>query len=154
MVEKAALVATLVLASWVLSRKALVVIVVVGASMEPALHAGNVVLATRWWPRRWLRRGQIVLIRGLGGAERGPKALMIKRVGGLMGDRMRVNARTSGSNEVMVGRDEIFVVSDVDAMSEARPRLRGAEPHAIDSREWGPIPIRSVAGKALFRLRQ
>lgn len=119
--------------------------------MEPALHPGD---------RLWLdpvayrtqrpRRGDVIVV--LDPAD--PDRLLLKRVVGTPGDFVRITQAgaqrvptrsepglppTGGAlEELEVPPEHLFVLSD-------RPtRTR-------DSRQFGPVPIRSVAGQAWFR---
>jgi signal peptidase I len=80
----------------VIGRLALQAVIVVGGSMEPSLNAGDVLLATRWRPRKRVKRGAIVLVRGFGGPEPNSQALRIKRVGCIAGDTAYIDSRSFG----------------------------------------------------------
>src|SRR5687768_12808233 len=67
-----------------LARAFLVVVTVTTTSMQPTLVEGDRVLVVRHWPRRWLRRGQIVIVRPGPASEMGTP--LIKRIAGLPGD--------------------------------------------------------------------
>jgi signal peptidase I len=120
-------------------RRAFVVVTVVGGSMEPTLRSGDRVLATRWFWRSALRRGDIVLLRGdlelddSLWAEHG-QPMMIKRLAHQAGDSIEL-----GQGELLtLGPTQVFVRAD--------------NPDAADSRVWGPIPVRTIAGVVLARL--
>ena len=128
-------------------RQSLCAVTVVGTSMEPTLTSGDLVVALRYWPRRWLRRGNIVLIRGLGGVDGSSSSLMIKRLGHLPGDQVawlpRISEESLGRSSVdraqTLSPDEVFVLSDNSV-------------GGIDSRVWGPIPLAAIAGIVLLRV--
>lgn len=74
-------------------RFSLVVAMVISQSMSPTLEIGDRVLAFRYWPARWLRKGQIVLFRPPAGyqiPQYEPYSVipLIKRVVGLPGDTL------------------------------------------------------------------
>jgi hypothetical protein len=112
-------------------------------------------LATRWRPRNRVKRGAIVLVRGFGGPEPNSQALMIKRVGCIAGDTAYVRLHEdSHEHELLVGHDQVFVVSDADPsphpdVDDFGPLRR---PHAIDSRSFGPILVSSIVGVVLAKL--
>lgn len=136
-----------------LARTGLLAVVVVGRSMEPTLRAGDVVLAVKWWPRHWLVRGAVVLIRGYGGAEGGPNALMIKRVCGIGGDRVRLGEDFNKDlSEVVLDHDQVFVLSDLDICSGPLATTGDRKARPIDSRTWGPIPAASIDGWVVVTL--
>jgi signal peptidase I len=130
----------------VLARLSVRVIQVNGSSMEPALRAGSRVLALRWWPRWWLRPGQIVLLGGLGVTVSG--GLIVKRVARVAGETAVIPARSryhpsyvrldmiqGQARQIRLERGEIFVVGD--------------NPSSVDSRDWGPVPAEAVSGLVL-----
>ena len=145
---------SLIAAGLIITLLGLQAVTVVGRSMEPTLSSGDIVLATTWWPRRLLRRGALVLVRGYGGVEPLPTALMIKRVGNLVGDHVRVRHRGNPEEqELVIERDQVFVLSDA-VVSPSRDRDAIAEPEiqTVDSRICGPIPMSSIAGRVVMKL--
>ncbi len=137
---------------WLLIRTCLIVIIVQGPSMSPTLEDGDRVLAIRpFWPRR-VRKGQIVLFRQADIDEvPGDPALSlhIKRVVVLAGEDYLSSAAPGIYNEHVTRRapgdfwhippDHIFVCGDNREQS-------------IDSRSWGPLPLRNVRGIVVKRL--
>lgn len=133
----------------------LLLYVVRGASMEPSLFDGDVLLVTG--RRRQLRRGDVVIVNSPGGTDTGQH---VKRVVGLTGDRVSfecgllyVNGEhlpepyLGGlpadiglkSRSWLVGRDECVVLGDNRA-------------HSTDSRDFGPIPVTRLAGVLIVKL--
>jgi len=137
-------------------RMALLTVVAHGSSMEPWLRSGETVLATRWWPKRWLWRGAVVLFKGYGGVVGFGEPWLIKRISHLPGETVVVRSADmpegyppspgirpgeSGlpdKREFLVGPDEIFLLAD--------------NPMARDSRTWGPVPMSAVEGLVLRKL--
>lgn len=121
-----------------------------GHSMEPTLHDGDLVIAMRRWSSSMLRRGDMVLVKGYGGASPTPASMMVKRVSHLAGDHVQWSAgvgcdRTSSrdsldSGKRALGQGEVFVLADNQS--------------GIDSRTWGPIPISAVAAVVLWNSRR
>ena len=130
----------------------LCIVTVTGHSMEPSYRDGETVVATKAWPVRWLRRGSVVLIRGVAPLDGTSTCFFVKRVALLPGDRVTCKSELADVRQQLpkslsanspstqtVARDRVFVVSD---------NLSGG----FDSRSWGPIPVSSLGGLVLFRL--
>lgn len=124
-------------------------VVVRGVSMRPVLAEGERVLIDRLvYLLRRPRRGDIVLLRGLGGG--GPD-LLLKRVVGLPGetvtlarDRLHINNRAldlgrpvvgSSPGAWVLGPGAYFVLSENLALG-------------TDSRHTGPVPRADLLGRA------
>ncbi|MEV7806793.1 S26 family signal peptidase [Microbispora sp. NPDC088329] len=125
-----------------LIRRIFLVVEVEGRSMEPSLSAGDRVLVRRQ-PRRGqsVSRGEIVVIARIGPGEGfvvdgGPQRV-IKRVAAVAGDPVPPMFRTLGEEAVPPGH--ILVLGD---------NLE----HSADSRQWGFLPMRRVAGIVARRL--
>ena len=142
----------------VLVRMTLRVVNVKGDSMSPTLRNGEQVLALRYWPSRWLKRGQLVLAyASLGptrqsGRSHGHPAT-IKRIVGLPGDTVdnrdfvpgleRVDAHSSPlpppPEEWHVPSGHLFICGDNRSAS-------------LDSRRYGPLSFTCVEGIVLMRM--
>lgn len=126
-------------------------IVVRGASMEPALKDGQLIFAKPMKAKP--QRGDLVVFERDG-------SLMVKRVAMVGGDKWTevklpytafwtmvdtprfaqlLRHRDLPTRKVAVPDDQLFVVGDNDAVS-------------IDSRTFGPIPLKSVRGIVELRL--
>jgi len=129
-----------------LARATVRVVTVRGPSMEPTLPSGSRVLALRRWPRRWLRRGHVVLLAGMRDAAAG--AIVVKRVARVGGqtvdvpadrrDYERLDTFVPAPYRVRLAPGEIYVLGDNAA--------------GIDSRHWGPVAASAVVGLVLPRL--
>ena len=129
--------------------------VVKGSSMEPSLFDGDVLLVAKL--RRRLRRCDVVIVCSPVDTDLG---WQVKRVVGLPGDLvsfecglMYVNGEHHPepylgglpadiglkSRSWLAGPDECMVLGDNRA-------------HSTDSRAWGPVPLRILAGVAVMRL--
>jgi signal peptidase I len=119
------------------------------------------------------RRGNVVVLRALGEADKagGPDAMLIKRIIGVGGDRIRIvrgvvfvngtpvaepyvrhkapyRAATDSWPEDVTGsgqRDVIVPEDSLFVMGDNREQ-------SSDSRSWGPVRRQDVAGYVLFRL--
>ncbi len=127
-----------------------------GSSMRPALRPGDVILVL---PVRakWLRRGDVVVVRD----PRAPERETVKRVVGLPGEHLALR----GDCLIVAGvhHDEPYV----------RPHPSLARQHAVawtvpprhvvvlgddrststDSRVYGPLPLQLLVGRVAARLR-
>jgi signal peptidase I len=146
---------------FVLVRTALVVVTVESTSMYPTLNDGDRVLALRYWPARWLRKGQIVLVwpwlsplvnsRTLGRPDFAP---FIKRIVALPGETIVTSITDlderhhphvqsmhdgEGNRTWHIPPGHLFVRGDY-------------VPGGVDSLTWGPIPFKSVIGLVVMRL--
>ena len=116
-----------------------------GNSMEPVLKYGDRIVY--WKIRGKIKRDQIVLFR-----KPGEKTLHIKRVLGLPQDSLIIaggGVSFGGNNQYMNGADRkvvlppgfVYVVGD-------------NWDYSVDSRHFGPIPIRSIKGVYAFVLKR
>ena len=108
--------------------------------MAPAIAAGDrltifLLRSQRRW--RWPRRGSVVVFR-----EPDVGDLAVKRVAAGPGDRV---AFADGYLEL--AEDEAWLVSD--ATAELTVAAGFGEP--IDSRQFGPVPVELLVGRAWFR---
>lgn len=123
--------------------------------MVPALHPGE-----RLWvsavPAAALRRGSIILLK----RPSEPEGFFLKRLIGFPGERVLVrNARVFINGEPL---SEGYV--DPRAALEPKPDaawtlgpdeyivLGDARDDSLDSRRWGPVRVREIAGRVAFRL--
>lgn len=128
-----------------------------GASMEPTLHTGNRIVVSRVaYKMGEIQRGDIVVVI----SPKNPDVEYVKRAIGLPGDKILfsdgkvyinddlleepyINTQTNTWDgfyakenvPIMIPDDMIFVMGD------NRPR-------SSDSREFGPVPLTSIVGKA------
>lgn len=132
-----------------------------GASMEPGFEDGEYLiidqLSYRW---RAPQRGEVVVFH----YPNNPRQYFIKRLIGLPGERVQIAdgqvtiinstypagvildessylasaVRTGGRANVQLTNNEYFVLGDNRAASS-------------DSRSWGPLPTRSIVGRAWIR---
>jgi len=145
----------------VVVRTALVVVRIENWSMAPTLEDGDRVLAWRYWPACWLRKGQVVLVWPWPSPSTSRQALgrlgftpFIKRVAGLPGDTL-VTALTDLAE---IHRSDVQQAHDSSGhrtwhIPPGHLFVRGDNPvGGNDSLTWGPIPFRSVVGVVLMRL--
>lgn len=131
--------------------------VVDGASMEPALRPGQILLCERGRSRPQLQRGDIVLARVKG-------EVCVKRVFAVGGDRFW-QATTDRQDDTYPQLLEPS--APVSVWKRRYPRFRfsrvSVPPHtvflvgegvtSIDSRSWGPVPEAWVLGRVLLPSR-
>lgn len=144
---------------------ALVVVTVESQSMMPALVPGDRVLALRYWPKRWLKTGRVVIVwpwpdqkaRGkitFLSKDKDKVVPFIKRIVALPGDTVVTSINelpenykrnlaalhdSTGNRTWQIPRDHVFVRGD--------NRM-----NSVDSAVWGPVPMRGVLGVALMSL--
>lgn len=131
-----------------------------GASMEPTLHTDDRLIISRIaYKLEHFNRGDIIVLK----SPQNPDIDYIKRIIGLAGDTILINDGHVYVNNQLLQEKYItvstntwesgFIKEDVPyivpqdylfVMGDNRPR-------SSDSREFGPIPINSVIGKAVFR---
>lgn len=129
-----------------------------GQSMYPALNDGDRVLASRYWPARWLRKGQIVVLQfkptqwyPVHNSEN--TKLFIKRVVGLPGDIVVV---THPWELPEPERRANHPVHDDQGQSiwyipSRHCFVRGDSP-GFDSTIAGPFPFSAIRGIFLMKL--
>lgn len=147
-----------ILAFCLLTRILFFLVSVDGQSMCPALNDGDRVLAFRHWPARWLRKGQIVVLRFKPTQwypvhHSDDTKLFIKRVVGLPGDIVVV---THPWELPEPERRANHPAHDVQGQSiwHIPPRhcfVRGDSP-GFDSTIAGPVPFRAIRGIFLMKL--
>lgn len=134
----------------------LVVVTVEQESMSPVLRAGDRVLAVRFWPPRWLRKGNIVLIR-TPNPQTGSKPIgekpFIKRVVGLPNDIVIIHSAVSKQIEQM----QQFASPKLETrrtwhIPPGYFFVQGDNPNSLDSRQWGPINLNSLLAIVIMRL--
>lgn len=131
-----------------------------GASMEPTYHNTELILTNKIaYKLGEPKRGEVIIFKSPSNKE----IDYIKRIIGLPGDTVKLSSNrfyvngqlveepyldpelvtSPGSflhedEEIVVPDGEFFVVGD-------------NRPHSSDSREFGPIPMKDIIGRALFR---
>lgn len=126
-----------------------------GRSMEPTLHDGEMVMIHKLSPSLiGLDRGDLVIFR----APKDANKDLIKRVVALPGDTVEIL-----DNELFVNGELVFeeyILQDAYSRDEDRLTvppdqiyvLGDNRPQSQDSRQFGPVPLRSVRGEVFLRL--
>jgi signal peptidase I len=141
----------------------IMVVTVKGPSMSPAFEHGDRVLVFRYWPHRWLRKGQAVILwpwlpRGIsiykGGRLKTGLSPFVKRIAETQGDTI-----ITSITELAEGRrEEACAQHDGSGMRtwqvpEEHIFLRADNgPSQADSLVWGPVPNWTVLGLVLVKL--
>lgn len=131
-----------------------------GASMEPNFHNGEYILTEKVsYKFRSPKRGEVIIF----AAPNRPDVDYIKRVIGVPGDRIRLNAGIIYINDQPM--KEQYELPDLRTypgrfLQENQEFLMPADTffvmgdnrsHSSDSREFGPIRKETIVGHALFR---
>jgi signal peptidase I len=150
------------LVSIVFARCCLLIAKVTQASMLPTLQPGDRVLIVRRWPVRWLRgkrgefAGQVVLVRP---PDAQPNTSLfgftpyIKRLVALPGDVYTIGL--SDLDEFKQHQQRHLFDAQGQRTWHIPPGycfLQGDSIYSTDSRDWGPIPLSSIVGRAILRL--
>ncbi|KHD76748.1 S26 family signal peptidase [Actinoplanes utahensis] len=117
-------------------RRALLVVEVTGASMEPTHRSGDRLLAVRGGRPG---RGDVVLLRHPEAASRpaGASEYLVKRVAAMPGDPVP---------------DTVAPVAGAGVVPPGSCVVLGDSPDSVDSRTWGFVPCSDVAGRVLRSL--
>lgn len=131
-----------------------------GASMENNFHDNEYILTDKIsYKFTQPKRGEVVIFK----APRNPELDFIKRVIGLPGDRVKIeNGKVVLNGSVL---EEKYLSSTVTTqpgsyMTEGKEVIAAPNHyivlgdnrnHSSDSREWGPVDINEIIGKAFFR---
>lgn len=147
-----------VLSLFGLTRALLFLVQVEGWSMYPTFHHGERVVALRFWPRRWLHRGQIVVWQIP--SERQPLSmpksmggkLYIKRLVGLPGDVVTADISTWPEPlRAMLKSAYDDQGRRIWHVPTGHCFVKGDSP-GLDSRTVGPIPFHALRGLVIVRL--
>jgi len=122
-----------------------------GRSMLPALRSGEWLWVGR---RRPFRRGMIVLLKRDDGTQ------YLKRLIGLPGEsieirggRLRIDGRLLPEPYVP---ETAYVQPQTDRTLQLPPGmvfvLGDSRDDSLDSRRWGPVPVKAIVGVAAWRL--
>jgi len=152
------LTSTLIL--FVLVRTFLFLVQVEGWSMYPAYHHGDRLLALRFYPHHWLRRGQVVVwnlppkLAWSFNPNPGVSKMYIKRIIGLPGDE--VAAHVAQLHDPLEG-EMLIDEAKQDLKSWHIPEehcfIKG-DSLGFDSTTFGPLPLHCIRGVILARLRR
>ena len=130
------------------------VIVVAGDSMVPTLLPADVLLVTRSYATP--RRGDVVVFRTMDGTEM--QQDLIKRVAAVEGDTVSVDNGIATINGVVedvtnrtVSAQDGTVVDETVVPAGFVFVLGDNRPIALDSRDFGSIPLTAIRGKAVIR---
>jgi signal peptidase I len=149
--------ATLGVAATIRAASPLGTTVVLGRSMEPSMRAGSIhVLDRSYYRTHTLSRGDVVVLRM--GTE-----TLIKRVHALAGDRVLLLQDRDGLGAELLEPREVIRVHRAHALGKLRHQsiesitvpaghcfvLGDNAPVSVDSRHFGPVPIRAILGRAL-----
>lgn len=147
----------LILCGWLL-HLFLMVVVVEGRSMSPTLEPGDRVIAVRHWPARWLRRGDIVLVWPWhvpsSGARFPEVRPFIKRVVGLSGEVFPPTGNDANTNNGLFypNTDGQFQQRTWYIPAGALFVCGDNRSDSLDSRRWGPLPLKNVLGVVVRKL--
>lgn len=152
-------------------RRCFWIVIVSGNSMYPAFKEGDHVIVMRYLPKRWLRRGQVVIAENL---PHGPEGLG-KYAGMASPEFGKIRHKRSRSTKPLIKR-LIGLPEETVTVSGRQPILRTrnlpppddvgdyiwhvpadhcflkGDSIGIDSCVWGPIPLRYISGVVVCKL--
>lgn len=141
-----------------LARVLLFLVQVEGWSMYPTFHHGDRVVAVRFWPSRWLHRGQIVVwqlpsdSRLASLPESMCSRFYIKRIVGLPGDKAAASiAELPGTLSPLSAHAHGDQGSRIWHIPAGHCFVRGDTP-GFDSTLFGPLPLHALRGVVLVKL--
>lgn len=151
------LLVTLAVVATVRAASPLTMTVVLGHSMEPTMHPGGLYVLDRGYYRTHpLTRGDVVVLRLEG-------ETYIKRVYALPGDRLWLVRYPEGGSELVDPEDAarlrhaqgIGLLGDRRLVSLTVPPnhcfvLGDNREVSIDSRDFGPVPVDQIVGRAIL----
>lgn len=145
-----------VISVWLL-RNTFFVITVQGESMSPYLRNGDLVLVSRFCVSRKLRKDCVVVIKGPPLSNELKlsinQILYIKRVAGLPFDTISVPSQAYYFTDSLVKEKADIILSQHDIPARHIFVVGDNIEYSIDSRDWGAIPIESVQGIVVHKLR-
>jgi signal peptidase I len=126
-------------AGTLLARRLFTVVTVDGYSMTPTLKRGDRLLIGPLW--RGPRRGEVVAVLPPPEAPYTPEhRWVIKRVAAIAGDA--IPNPVTRSLPTLAGK----------RVPPGQVIVLGDNPHSLDSRDWGLLPVSALAGRAVRRL--
>lgn len=150
-----------------LCRHFLVIITVRGQSMEPTLTEGDRVVVIRHWPRRWLRKNQIVIVQngttlpteeeqGRTGEPAFGQELLIKRLIALPLETVVISRTDLDATTLAMMSDAVRSRYDGENLIWQIPAahgfIKGDGAVSMDSVLQGPIPLAAIKGIVVVKL--
>jgi signal peptidase I len=138
----------------------LIVVRVENVSMYPALDHGDRVLVVRYWPAKWLRQGQVVLVWPWGAppkgwtGDSGSFVPYIKRIVAMPGDTI-VTSLDELDSRLRLGESEAHDEQGKRTwhVPEGHVFVRSDNlPRGVDSLSWGLVAYHSIIGVIIMRL--
>jgi signal peptidase I len=154
-----------------IARVCFYVAIVSGNSMYPTLKEGEHLIVIRYWPKRWLRKGQVVIAENLPTTS----GVFTKFAGITFSELENVSGNPFIFTQPIIKRliglpEEIVEISGTQPILKTRslpplnhmgnhtwqiPKnhcfLKGDSP-GLDSCVWGPIPLTHIRGVVAFKL--
>lgn len=121
------------------------IVEVVGSSMEPAFEDGSYLLASRFFPKLWIKRGQIIVCRFFS-ASAIQLNYIVKRV------KVCPYETIDLSEYKLISLNGILLTSDTDLHLPKDTYILkgdGKSSHIL----WGPVNKKLIVGTVLFKVR-
>lgn len=115
--------------------------------MLPTLKDGDKVLVIRHYPKSWIKKNDIVLVKPVfKNSNSDYSQPFVKRVIGTQDDiiNVQVNDFGVGKNDQDAEQLKKFIIP------KGHVFVQGDSIFSTDSREWGPIPISNIIGIVVF----
>jgi signal peptidase I len=125
---------------------------VIGPSMEPSISNNDFLFVNKLaYSSKAIQRGDVIVFHN----PENPEEILVKRVVGIPGDQVEIIGGWLFVNNAMfdepyLGTPDIFDTPEITVPQDMVFVLGDNRRFSSDSRDWGPLSIRSILGRADF----